>query len=123
MNPENTLRSIPMTKRPTLQAAAMLLAIALMTACSPSTDQAQEPLPRSGNAAPDANGAISAIDETMVVYMTPWCGCCKVWAEQSLAAGFKVEIREVEALHPVGVPPLSRDPAMSRLQLPSSTGT
>jgi hypothetical protein len=84
--------------------------VALVTACSPPPDEPRNSAPQAEPTAQEtANGQMAAIDETMVVYMTPWCGCCKVWADQSTAAGFEVEIREVEALHPVkeelGVPP------------------
>ena len=81
----------------------------LIAACSPSPDDAQAPAAQTDDAEPNVlNGQVNSIEETMVVYMTPWCGCCKVWADQSEEAGFEVEIREVEALHPVkeelGVP-------------------
>ncbi len=98
-----------MTMRTITDYAAVLLAALLLTACSPSSDDA--PATATQTAGESSNGIDSdppAIEETMVVYMTPWCGCCKVWAEQSIAAGFDIEIEEVQALHSVkeelGVP-------------------
>lgn len=83
---------------------ALALAV-LLAACSP-TDNGTETLSQSPSGE-HRNGS-ATVEETMVVYMTPWCGCCKVWADQSVDAGFEVEIREVEALHPIkeelGVP-------------------
>jgi hypothetical protein len=88
-------------------AAAMIV---LLTACSPNDDNstatAEPATPLHDNGDTGANDIVEA---PMIVFMTPWCGCCKVWADQSVAAGFEIEIREVEALHPIkeelGVPP------------------
>lgn len=33
----------------------------------------------------------------LVVYKTPWCGCCKKWIEQVEAAGITVEAIDVES--------------------------
>lgn len=44
----------------------------------------------------------------LVVYKTPYCGCCKAWVAQMRRAGFEPMVREVEDLGPVraehGVP-------------------
>ncbi len=39
-------------------------------------------------------------DETkkMKVYKTPWCGCCKMWADALVKAGYSVEIKNLEDL-------------------------
>jgi hypothetical protein len=99
-----------MTTRTITNFTGLLLAVFLIAACSPAPNDAPVTVPRDAGEA--HNGAVPVApvnEETMVVFMTPWCGCCKVWAEQSVAAGFEVEIREVEALHPIkeelGVPP------------------
>lgn len=34
----------------------------------------------------------------MTVYKTPWCGCCKVWAEAMEKAGYTVETHDLENL-------------------------
>ncbi len=43
-------------------------------------------------------GLIPARGETMVVTMTPWCGCCGEWADHMRAAGFDVTVVETDAL-------------------------
>lgn len=48
----------------------------------------------------------------LVVYKTPWCGCCKGWVTHMTRAGFKTQVQELEDLAPIrakhGVPfPLS----------------
>jgi hypothetical protein len=35
---------------------------------------------------------------TMTVWKSPWCGCCGNWVEHVRAAGFEVEVKEVEDL-------------------------
>ncbi len=99
-----------MNTHTTINSMSIVFAIALLAACSPSPDQAQSTAPASKNGVHNSIEAkIETVDEPMVVYMTPWCGCCTVWAELSEQAGFEVEIREVESLHPIkeelGVPP------------------
>ena len=34
----------------------------------------------------------------MTVYKTPWCGCCKVWADAMVKAGYSVETKNLEDL-------------------------
>ena len=44
----------------------------------------------------------------LVVYKTPWCGCCKGWITHMARAGFSPKVIEVEDLAPIrarhGVP-------------------
>ena len=51
-----------------------------------------------------SSAAASVID----VAKTPWCGCCAVWVERMEAAGFTLDVRNVEDLNPIadeaGVP-------------------
>ena len=51
-----------------------------------------------------SSAAASVID----VAKTAWCGCCAVWVERMEAAGFTMEVRNVEDLNPIadaaGVP-------------------
>ena len=35
---------------------------------------------------------------TMTVYKNPWCGCCKVWADAMVAAGYKIKTVNLEDL-------------------------
>lgn len=82
-------------------AVAAVLATASMTAC------ARDPQ----DAAPAAAGAATSSglpSPTMVVHKSPYCGCCKLWIEHMRNAGFAIEVRETDNLHPVkqrlGVP-------------------
>ena len=85
---------------------AALAALALSTAC------AREP--EAGSAAttttPDAAApsVIVATTPRMIVHKTPTCGCCGLWVEHMQRAGFEVEVRDTDNLHPVkarlGVP-------------------
>jgi hypothetical protein len=36
--------------------------------------------------------------EIVVVYKSPWCGCCQGWVEHMRASGFEVTVREQEDL-------------------------
>jgi hypothetical protein len=78
----------------------------LVAACTP-TDNGTEASSQSPAAERHNDSAI--VEETMTVYKTPWCGCCTLWAEQAIDAGFDVEMHDVESLHPMkeelGVPP------------------
>jgi len=55
-----------------------------------------------------AGGADDALP-AVVVYKTPACGCCLAWADHMRAAGFEVEVHDVDDLGPIkgemGVPP------------------
>lgn len=55
-----------------------------------------------------AGGAQAAPPLDLVVYKTPWCGCCKGWITHMTRAGFKATVHEVEDLTPIrekhGVP-------------------
>ena len=35
---------------------------------------------------------------TMTAYKNPWCGCCKVWADAMVAAGYKIKTVNLEDL-------------------------
>jgi hypothetical protein len=52
--------------------------------------------------------AESAVAATLLVTKTAFCGCCKVWVERMKAAGFTVEVKDVETVTPtarkLGVP-------------------
>lgn len=37
-------------------------------------------------------------DTSVTVFKTPWCGCCQVWADRMIEAGYTVETREMEDL-------------------------
>lgn len=40
-------------------------------------------------------------ETSITVFKTPWCGCCQVWAEKMIAAGYTVETRDMEDLSPL----------------------
>ncbi len=52
--------------------------------------------------------ARAAAPQTVTVYKTPYCGCCKGWITHMTRAGFTVAVQEVEDLNPIrarhGVP-------------------
>lgn len=48
-----------------------------------------------------AGCAAAAAPRDLVVYKTPWCGCCKGWITHMTRAGFKAKVVEVEDLAPV----------------------
>lgn len=56
-----------------------------------------------------ASGHAAAEGETMTVYKTPTCGCCAEWVEHVEAAGFSVEVEDLDDLTMIkqmaGVPP------------------
>lgn len=37
-------------------------------------------------------------EKTVTVFKTPWCGCCKVWAEEVEKAGYTVHVQDLEDL-------------------------
>lgn len=37
-------------------------------------------------------------DASITMFKTPWCGCCQVWADRMIEAGYTVETREMEDL-------------------------
>jgi hypothetical protein len=59
-----------------------------------------------------ATATAAAALPTIVVYKSAYCGCCKLWVEHLRKSGFRVEVRETEALDAVksrvGVPPDQR---------------
>ena len=59
-----------------------------------------------------ATATAAAALPTIVVYKSAYCGCCKLWVEHLRKSGFRVEVRETEALDEVksrvGVPPEQR---------------
>lgn len=50
---------------------------------------------------PSAVGANPAPSKDLIVYKTPWCGCCGAWVDHMRANGFDVTVMEREDLAPV----------------------
>ncbi len=42
--------------------------------------------------------ALAQEPPAMTVWKSPWCGCCAKWVEHMRAAGFEVQVEEVEDL-------------------------
>ncbi|MDF1608620.1 DUF411 domain-containing protein [Hoeflea sp. YIM 152468] len=40
-------------------------------------------------------------DNKIMVFKTPWCGCCQAWADAMEKAGYDVETTDVEDLTPI----------------------
>lgn len=101
----------------------LLLILATAAGCEPrdssesmaSSPRAETPTTEqqataTGDSVPPTTAA-SDSNHRMVVHKSPTCGCCLAWADQMRAAGFEVEIRDVDDLTPIktrlGVPPES----------------
>ena len=37
-------------------------------------------------------------DTSITVFKTPWCGCCQLWADRMIEAGYSVETRDMDDL-------------------------
>lgn len=93
----------------TLSLSLLLTTVLLGTACARASEEAVSS-PATATAA--ASSAVAAtIDPELplaIVHKTASCGCCGVWADHLKAAGFPVEIRDTDDMHPVkqrlGVP-------------------
>ena len=89
--------------------AILLAASAALAACDPQPSPPNGSTPTISEAAPAA-ADVSAVDALplMVVHKSPTCGCCELWVEHVREAGFTVEVRNVQNLHPIkqrlGVP-------------------
>jgi hypothetical protein len=99
----STTETTMITRLNTLPVLALAF---LVAACTPTDNGTELPSP---SPAEERHNDSAIVEETMTVYKTPWCGCCTLWAEQAIDAGFDVEMHDVESLHPIkeelGVPP------------------
>lgn len=94
----------------TLSLSLLLTTVLLGSACARASEEAVS----SSATAAAAAAAVTAeatIDPELplaIVHKTASCGCCGVWADHLKAAGFPVEIRDTDDMHPVkqrlGVP-------------------
>jgi hypothetical protein len=82
---------------------ALAIAMVALAACSSQADRAAPP-------ATSAQSVSSAPPDlpVMTVYKSPTCGCCQSWVDAVKAAGFKVDVHDVDDVTPVkddaGVP-------------------
>lgn len=103
-------------KTPILLALTLAPAIALSacartpTPSSPGNAQVSQP-PQTVRAGPSKAPAAASLATALplaVVHKSPSCGCCGLWVEHLRKAGFRVEVRNADNLHPVkervGVP-------------------
>lgn len=100
----------------TLSLSLLLTTVLLGTACARASEEAvSSPATATGSAAAGASAVAVTTGATIdpelplaIVHKTASCGCCGVWADHLKAAGFPVEIRDTDDMHPVkqrlGVP-------------------
>jgi hypothetical protein len=100
----------------TLSLSLLLTTVLLGTACARASEEAvSSPATPTGTAAAAASAVAVTTGATIdpelplaIVHKTASCGCCGVWADHLKAAGFPVEIRDTDDMHPVkqrlGVP-------------------
>lgn len=97
-----------MNARKVLFAVIAAVSFTLLGACDRTAD-AQSSQRSATVAAATANAPDQAASlPVMLVHKNASCGCCSVWIEHMRAAGFSVEVRDVDNLDPVkrrvGVP-------------------
>lgn len=100
----------------TLSLSLLLTTVLLGSACARASEEAvSSPATATEAAAATASAAAVTAEATIdpelplaIVHKTASCGCCGVWADHLKAAGFPVEIRDTDDMHPVkqrlGVP-------------------
>ncbi|WP_340569387.1 DUF411 domain-containing protein [Stenotrophomonas sp. G106K1] len=88
----------------------LLSAVLLGSACARASEEAVSS-PATAAVTAVAVTAEATIDPELplaIVHKTASCGCCGVWADHLKAAGFPVEIRDTDDMHPIkqrlGVP-------------------
>lgn len=101
-----------------LRSAALAPAAILLVSCTSSrADTQPERIAASEATAPAPPAAVPAQDvaasaPVISVYKSPTCGCCKNWVDHVKAAGFTVEVHDVDNLSDIkadaGVPANTR---------------
>ncbi|MEZ0470047.1 DUF411 domain-containing protein [Luteimonas sp. B3_2_R+30] len=89
--------------------AILLAASTALAACSQQSSPQVASAPATSASAPAAaDAAASDALPLMVVHKSPTCGCCELWVEHVREAGFPVQVRDTQNVHPVkqrlGVP-------------------
>jgi hypothetical protein len=87
-----------------LAGLSLLLGTGLaLSACArpPETSVAATPVPASAQLSGEALAAIADTLPRMLVHKSPTCGCCGLWVEHLRQAGFPVEVRDQENIHPI----------------------
>ena len=85
----------------------VLLVLLLPSACTQPTEPAVEQEQSEASVATSKEQTAETVEQpgailpTMVVHKSPTCGCCGAWVEHMQAAGFTVDVREADNIHPV----------------------
>ena len=86
---------------------ALAIAMVALTACNSQQADRAVPPATSDLSVSSASSDPSALP-VMTVYKSPTCGCCKSWVDAVKAAGFTVEVHDVDDVTPIkedaGVP-------------------
>lgn len=87
--------------RHTARLTLLLGAGLALSACArpPETSLAATPVPAAG-AAPRSASAGDTLPRVLV-HKSPTCGCCGLWVEHLRDAGFPVEVRDQDNIHPI----------------------
>jgi hypothetical protein len=80
-----------------VKAMLMFMILGAVFAASSALSVAQIP----PDAAPKKSATVSTSLPTLVVYKNESCGCCHLWVEHVKAAGFKVEVHDVDNLQSI----------------------
>ena len=92
---------------------ALAIAMVALAACNSQADNGGGPraAPTSTTSTVSTAGGLQAAPASlpvMTVYKSPTCGCCQSWVDAVKAAGFTVEVHDVDDMTPVkddaGVP-------------------
>lgn len=101
-----------MNARNVLFAAVSVVSFSVLGACTRPVDaQSSQPSPATIHAT-----TVSSQDASlpvMLVHKNASCGCCGAWVDQMRAAGFSVDVRDVDNL----------DPVKSRVGIPAGKGS
>ena len=105
---------------PVLRCTALLSAALLVSACTSSRAETELEKSAAAESAPPSPEVAVATDATpaadgapvISVYKSPTCGCCANWVDHVKAAGFAVEVHDVDNLSEIkadaGVPATAR---------------
>ena len=84
-------------------------ALAVVLSTTATVANARSPQHEEKTQAVDSSATAEPTSSTLVVHKSPYCGCCELWIKHMRDAGFAVEVRNVQSVHPVkerlGVPP------------------
>lgn len=79
----------------------LVLPLVVLTALAGCADEAPAPEPASPAASSDGVASAPTLRDTLVVYKSPSCGCCRLWEDHMRGEGFAVVSRDVSDLQAV----------------------